>query len=73
MISYKYQSDTIKQKEYRMIVSVLNQKGGAGKTTLSTNIARALQICGDDVLLVDADPQGSGARFQELRRKSSGS
>lgn len=42
-----------------MIVSILNQKGGSGKTTIATNIARALQIGGADVLLVDADPQGS--------------
>ena len=42
-----------------MIVSVLNQKGGSGKTTIATNIARALQIGGSKVLLVDADLQGS--------------
>lgn len=41
------------------IIAVLNQKGGAGKTTLSTNLARALQLGGDKVLLVDSDPQGS--------------
>ena len=41
------------------IVAVLNQKGGAGKTTLSTNLARALQLAGDKVLLVDSDPRGS--------------
>lgn len=41
------------------IIAVLNQKGGAGKTTLSTNLARALQLAGDRVLLVDSDPQGS--------------
>lgn len=41
------------------IVAVLNQKGGSGKTTLSTNIARALQKGGNKVLLVDSDPQGS--------------
>lgn len=42
------------------IVAILNQKGGAGKTTLATNLARALQMYNNDrVLLVDSDPQGS--------------
>ena len=41
------------------IIAILNQKGGTGKTTLSTHLARALQLQGKDVLLVDSDPQGS--------------
>ncbi len=41
------------------IVSVLNPKGGSGKTTLTTQLARALQLQGFSVLLVDSDPQGS--------------
>lgn len=40
-------------------VSVLNRKGGVGKTTLATNLARALQLRGREVVLVDTDPQGS--------------
>lgn len=41
------------------IVAILNEKGGSGKTTLSTNLARGFQTLGRRVLLVDSDPQGS--------------
>lgn len=41
------------------VVSVLNEKGGCGKTTIATNLARGLQIEGLDVLIVDSDVQGS--------------
>lgn len=40
------------------IIAVVNQKGGTGKTTLSTNLACALAES-NPVLLLDADPQGS--------------
>lgn len=40
-------------------IAVLNQKGGVGKTTLATHLARGIQLAGHSVLLVDSDPQGS--------------
>lgn len=40
------------------IISLLNEKGGVGKTTVATHIAAGLAIKGYRVLLVDADPQG---------------
>jgi len=41
------------------VIAVLNQKGGSGKTTIATHLARALQLAGNSVLLIDSDPQGS--------------
>ena len=41
------------------VIAVLNQKGGAGKTTIATNLAHALMLDKHKILLVDSDPQGT--------------
>jgi chromosome partitioning protein len=45
------------------IISVVNQKGGSGKTTVSMQLAGALARRGNKVLVVDADPQGTATRW----------
>lgn len=49
------------------VIAVLNQKGGPGKTTIATNLARAFQIAGRDIMLADSDPQGSARDWGAAR------
>jgi chromosome partitioning protein len=51
-----------------MIVGVLNQKGGVGKTTVAVNLASCFSRSGRQVLLVDADPQGSALAWSAARQ-----
>lgn len=49
------------------VISVLNQKGGVGKTTLAVHIATGFARLKNRVLLIDADPQGSALDWAAAR------
>lgn len=54
-----------------LTISVLNQKGGAGKTTLATNLAAAAHLAGRRTTLLDLDRQGSAFDWYSARKDGS--
>jgi chromosome partitioning protein len=51
------------------VITILNEKGGVGKTTLTTHIAAGLAILGHRVVLIDADPQANATGSMGLEKK----
>ena len=49
-----------------MVISIINQKGGVGKTTTTVNLGAALAEAGHRVLLLDLDPQRSLSHYSAL-------
>jgi chromosome partitioning protein len=47
------------------IIAILNEKGGAGKSTLALNLATSLHRSGRRVVLIDADTQGTARDWRE--------
>lgn len=53
-----------------LVISVLGQKGGSGKTTISLNLARGLQLSGANVIVIDTDKQGSSRDWHSTNEGS---
>ena len=54
------------------IITVAQQKGGAGKTTIAAHIAVSLSQTGRSVAIIDIDPQGSLTNWHDLREQRFG-
>src|SRR4051794_34671047 len=56
-----------KHRGHMRAIAFLSRKGGSGKTTIAVHMAVAAQASGEQVLLIDTDPQASAIAWSQAR------